>query len=144
MEKLTVETLKKLNAELKEKSRVETSNKKIKIVVHMGTCGLASGAQGIYDTVLDLIKENKLTDIALTSGEELNSMDNPSDLVLTTSGCAGMCCNEPMMTVKLADHPSVTYQKLTLKKTQKIFKEHIMGGNVLHKYAVGMGPEAIY
>lgn len=144
MVKLTVDKLKELNADLKSKLRIENTGKKVKITVHMGTCGLASGAQEIYDTVLNLIKENKLVDIALTTGEELNSTDNKSDFMLTTSGCAGMCCNEPMMTVKMADHPSVIYQKLNVKKIEKIFKEHIMEGKVIDKYALGMGPEAIF
>lgn len=144
MEKLTVDALKELHKKLKEKSRMENVGKKFKITVHMGTCGLASGAQPIYDTILALIKEHNLTDIALTSGKELNSNDNPSDIVLTTSGCAGMCCNEPMMTIKQADHPPVIYHKLSVKKTEKIFKEHILDGKVLAKYALGMGPEAIY
>ncbi len=144
MEKLTVDSLKKLQNELKTKARIENSGKKVKIIVHMGTCGLASGAQEIYDTVLNLIKENKLVDIALTTGGELNSTENKTDMVLTTSGCAGMCCNEPMMSIKVADHPSVMYHKLSVKKTEKIFKEHIMGGEVISKYALGMGPEAIF
>lgn len=144
MEKLTVDTLKELHGKLKQKSRMENVGKKFKITVHMGTCGLASGAQQIFDKVLQMVKENNLVDIALTTGEELNSNDNQSDLVLTTSGCAGMCCNEPMMTIKQAGHPPVMYHKLTAKKTEKIFKEHILEGNVLAKYALGMGPEAIY
>ena len=144
MEKLTVETLKELNKKLRANNRIENAGKQIKITVHMGTCGLASGAQKIFDTVLALIKENNLTDITLTTGQELNEADNPSDLVLTTSGCAGMCCNEPMMTVKLANRPAVIYQKLNEKKTAKIFEQHIKGGVVIEKYALGMGPEAIY
>jgi NADP-reducing hydrogenase subunit HndB len=144
VEKLTVETLKDLNKKLKEQSRIENVGKKLKIVVHMGTCGLASGAQEIYNTVLRLTKENNLTNIAVTTGEELNTNDNDSDMVLTTSGCAGMCCNEPMMTIKVADHPSVIYYKLTAKKTEKIFASHVIEGKVLAKFAMGMGPEALY
>ena len=144
MEKLTVEALRQLSRELKSKNRVENAGKRIKITVHMGTCGLASGAQKVFDSILALIKENNLTDIALTTGEELNDTSNPSDMILTTSGCAGMCCNEPMMTVKLAGHPAVIYQKLNEKKTVKIFTEHVLGGKVIEKYVLGMGPEAIY
>ncbi len=144
MEKLTVETLRELNKKLKAGSRVESAGKKMKITVHMGTCGLASGAQKIFDQIVALIKENNLTDIAITTGEELNNPDNPSDLILTTSGCVGMCCNEPLMSVKLANRPSVLYQKLTEKKVAKIFEQHIKGGEVVHKYALGAGPEAVY
>jgi NADP-reducing hydrogenase subunit HndB len=144
VEKLTVETLRELNKKLKAGSRVESAGKKIKITVHMGTCGLASGAQKVYDQIVALIKENNMVNIAITTGEELNSPDNPSDMILTTSGCAGMCCNEPMMSVKLANRPSVLYQKLNEKKVAKIFEEHIKGGNVVHSYALGAGPEAVY
>jgi (2Fe-2S) ferredoxin len=49
-----------------------------------------------------------------------------------------------MMTIKVADHPSVIYYKLTAKKTEKIFASHVIEGKVLAKFAMGMGPEALY
>ena len=48
------------------------------------------------------------------------------------------------MSVKLANRPSIMYQKLNEKKVAKIFEEHVKGGNVVSKYALGAGPEAVY
>ena len=143
-DKLTIDSLKKLRDDLRSRTRIEDLGKKIKITVHMGTCGLASGAQEIYDAVLAQIKEKNLTDIAVTTGEELEADRDDSDMILTTSGCAGMCCNEPMMTIKIANHPAVMYQKLTPAKVAKIVEEHVIGGNVVKAYALAMGPEAAY
>jgi NADP-reducing hydrogenase subunit HndB len=144
MEKLNLQTLKQMRERLVAKSRFEDTGKKVRITVHMGTCGVASGAQKIYDKIVEQIKDKKLVDIALTTGVELEDPGNPSEMILTTSGCAGMCCNEPMMSVKVAGRPSVMYQKLTEDKAVKIVEEHVVGGNVVTKYALAMGPEAIY
>ena len=52
-----------------------------KITVHMGTCGIASGAEQVM--------------LALT--EEF-AKNNIEDVILTSSGCAGLCSKEPMAT----------------------------------------------
>lgn len=142
--KLTVEGLAKLREQLLAKLRMEDVNKKFKIIVHMGTCGLASGAQDIYNKIVELMTQHKVADVNLITSGGLSDPENKSDYILTTSGCAGMCCNEPMITVKLADRPDVKYINITPQKMEKIFEEHILGGNVVKKYALAMGPEAIY
>jgi NADP-reducing hydrogenase subunit HndB len=62
----------------------------------MGTCGIAAGAREIMDALLDEMKKKKATDV-----------------VVTTSGCAGLCNREPMATVELKDQPPVKYFDLT-------------------------------
>ena len=53
-----------------------------KITVHMGTCGIAAGARDIMIMLLGLLRQQDVKDV-----------------ILTTSGCAGLCSREPMMTV---------------------------------------------
>lgn len=125
MPKLTIEDL----AKIKEKA-ARTSQLRVggpfqkKITVHMGTCGIASGARKIMDAI---IKEIENRDIA--------------DLLLTSSGCAGLCSREPMITIELADHAPVKYIKLTSEKIKKIFEKHVIGGNPVKEYVLAIGSE---
>ncbi|MFW6159554.1 MAG: (2Fe-2S) ferredoxin domain-containing protein [Acidobacteriota bacterium] len=125
MPKLTLEDLEKI----REKTRKQTGLReggeyKAKITVHMGTCGIAAGARSIMNTFMKELEEKDITDI-----------------LLTTSGCAGLCSREPMATVELKGKPPVKYVDLDEKKVKEIFEKHITGGNVVKDYALGIGSE---
>jgi NADP-reducing hydrogenase subunit HndB len=90
----------------------------------MGTCGIAAGARRIVSTFLDELEKSERKDI-----------------MVTTSGCAGLCSKEPMATVELMDKPPVKYIELTPEKTRKIFTEHVLGGSAVAAFALGVGSE---
>jgi len=124
MARLTLEDLRKKREEARKGIYLREGKYKSKIIVHMGTCGIAAGAREIVSAFLDEI-ENLRT----------------HDVMLTTSGCAGLCSMEPMATVELLNAPSVKYVKLTPEKVKKIFSEHILGGKIVTDYAIGIGSE---
>ncbi len=66
------------------------------------------------------------------------------DVIVTTSGCAGLCSREPMATVEIIDNPPVKYVDLNDKKIREIFKEHVLDGTVVEKYAMVIGSETTY
>ncbi|RMG03565.1 MAG: (2Fe-2S) ferredoxin domain-containing protein [Nitrospirae bacterium] len=127
MPKLTVEDLKKIKEEYKAKTALREGKHRVKVTVHMGTCGLAAGARKIMDVILDEISNRDLADV-----------------VVTTSGCAGLCSREPMITVQVLDSPPVKYCDLNEEKTRKIVEEHIVGGNPVEKLALVQGCETSY
>jgi len=124
MAQLTLDELRKKRAEAQKEIYLREGKYKGKIIVHMGTCGIAAGAREIVTAFL---------------GEIENITEK--DVMLTTSGCAGLCSMEPMATVEILNSPSVKYGNLTTKKVKKIFKEHILGGNIVKDYAIGIGSE---
>jgi NADH:ubiquinone oxidoreductase subunit F (NADH-binding)/Pyruvate/2-oxoacid:ferredoxin oxidoreductase delta subunit len=95
-----------------------------RITVHMGTCGIAAGAREV-----------------LSSFKEELGKDDIRDVRLSTSGCAGMCSKEPMVTVESAGGPIVLYGDITPDKAVRILKDHVQGGNPVREYALGVGPE---
>ncbi len=99
---------------------------RVKITVHMGTCGIAAGARKIMSTLLALVEERDLKDV-----------------ILTTSGCAGLCSREPMMTVELKGEAPIKYVDLDQEKTNKIFSEHVLSGAVVEEYALVIGSERV-
>jgi NADP-reducing hydrogenase subunit HndB len=124
MPKLTIEALKKEREQAKGKMHLRDGEFRGKIIVHMGTCGIAAGAREIVSAFLNEKENRKITDI-----------------LITTSGCAGLCSREPMATVEMLDVPPVKYGHLTAEKTAKIFQEHILGGQIVQEYAIGVGSE---
>jgi NADP-reducing hydrogenase subunit HndB len=127
MAKLTIADLKKIKEKQQATFNLREGGYRAKVTVHMGTCGIAAGARDIMTTLIDEITQAKVEDV-----------------ITTTSGCAGLCAREPMMTVEIADKTPVKYGDLTVDKLKEIFSEHILGGNPVEKYALVMGSETTY
>lgn len=63
------------------------------------------------------------------------------DVLLSNSGCAGLCSHEPMVTVEMSGKPPVKYIDVNEKKIREIFEKHVLGGIILKDYALGIGSE---
>lgn len=125
MAKISIQDLKKIKERERAKMVLrEDGDQRVRITVHMGTCGIASGARGIMSALRDLISEKGITDV-----------------VLTNSGCAGLCAQEPMITVEVANDSPVKYVNLDDEKVARIFEEHVLGGVAVEDYALARGSE---
>lgn len=126
MAKLKIEDLDKISQRVKRTTLLREGAGRAKITVHMGTCGIAAGARKIMNTLLDELEKQNITDV-----------------ILTSSGCAGLCSKEPMATVELKDETPVKYVDLTPEKIQKILSEHVNGGKIVQEYALAKGSERV-
>lgn len=124
MSKLTIDELRKMRETAKRDIYLREGNFRGKVIVHMGTCGIAAGAREIMSTFLDETDRRKIKDIMLTS-----------------TGCAGLCSEEPIITIEMEGTPPVKYGNLTVQKAKEIFEEHVIGGKVLKDYVLGTGSE---
>jgi len=127
MARLTIEDLQKIKEKHKADFTLREGGYRAKVTVHMGTCGIAAGARGIMTALMDEISKANITDV-----------------IVTTSGCAGLCAREPLVTVEIMNQPPVKYCDLTDEKIREIFKEHIIGGTPVEKYALVVGSETTY
>jgi NADP-reducing hydrogenase subunit HndB len=124
--KLRPEDLEKIATRMQTETGLRQSSGKAKVTVHMGTCGIASGAREIMKAFL----------------AEINAA-GAEDVVFTTSGCAGLCSHEPMATIETRDGAPVKYVKLTPEKVKKIVQEHVLGGNLVSEFALAKGSERV-
>lgn len=124
MAKLKIEDLKKIKEKVQGTMTMRDGSHRVKVIIHMGTCGIASGARSILNTAMEEIEQRKLTDV-----------------ILTTTGCAGLCSNEPMATIEVKNTTPVKYIDLTEEKMKEIFEEHIIRGKPIAKYALAQGSE---
>lgn len=124
MPKLKIDDLEKITQRVRKTVHLRDGAGRAKITVHMGTCGIAAGARQIMSALM----------------EEIEKM-NIDDVILTNSGCAGLCSREPMATVELKDEAPVKYVDLTPEKIRKIFSEHVLNGKIVEEYALAKGSE---
>lgn len=106
---------------IRDRARAEmdlrSGEKDMQIIVHMGTCGIAAGAR---DVLSQLIASQAFV----------------NNVMIRQSGCAGLCDQEPMMTISDKTGTKTVYGKLDRNKVREIIREHVMGGRPLTKYFV--------
>ena len=95
----------KASVELRE------GTKEIQVTVHMGTCGIAAGARGV---IAAFMREMAAAGV--------------DDVTLRQAGCAGLCEQEPMITVRDASDTPYRYGLLDDAKVKTIVTEHLVGG----------------
>jgi NADP-reducing hydrogenase subunit HndB len=91
-----------------------------RIVVGMATCGIAAGARPVLNTFV----------------EEVNREGLFEKVMVTQTGCIGICEYEPVVEV-YTPNEKVTYVKVTSEKAKRIIEEHIKGGNIVTEYTIG-------
>ncbi len=101
-------------------------SERAKIIVHMGTCGIAAGARAVMTVLINEIEKRNLDDV-----------------LLTISSCAGLCSREPMITVELQDQPPVKYVDVTPEKAIEILEKHVLSGEIVDEYALAVGSERV-
>jgi NADP-reducing hydrogenase subunit HndB len=126
MPKLKIEDLEKISDGVKRKMSIREGAGRVKITVHMGTCGIAAGARNIMSEFLNEIEKH-----------------NSKDIIITTSGCAGLCSREPMVTIEVVNEAPVKYVDLTSEKVRRIFEEHVLKGKFVNDLAYSIGNERI-
>ena len=118
-------------AAIRDKTRamltIREGKGRAKVTVHMGTCGIAAGAREVMDALLDEMQKRSVRDV-----------------IVTTSGCVGLCSREPMATVEIKGKPPVKYVDLDSPKIRRILVEHIVGGEPVAEYALAVGSETVY
>lgn len=96
------------------------SGGKVKIIIGMGTCGIAAGAREIMTAVLEELDKRGLRDV-----------------VVETTGCIGMCQKEPLVDVIRPGEPRITYGNVGVKDVPRIIAEHVVNGKVVEDKVVG-------
>jgi len=124
MAKIKVEDLKKIKEEVQKATSLREGGKRVKATVHMGTCGIASGARKVLTALVSAIEE-----------------EGAQDVMVTTSGCIGICSREPLVTVEVLGEEPVTYAEMDENKMRQVCKRHIIGGEVQRQFALAKGLE---
>jgi NADP-reducing hydrogenase subunit HndB len=126
MAKLTIEDLKKIKEKVHAETALRAGVNRAKVTVHMGTCGIASGAKEVMDALLAEIEAEGVTDV-----------------MVTTSGCMGLCSREPLVTVEIVGQEPIKYEYVNANKMRQIFKRHVLQGEVQAPFVLARGAEIL-
>lgn len=89
-----------------------------KIVVGMGTCGIAAGAREIMNALLEEVRKRKI------------------NATVTQTGCIGMCEKEPLVDIQRPNEPRITYGNVAVDDVNRLISEHVVIGRVVEDLAV--------
>jgi NADP-reducing hydrogenase subunit HndB len=126
MAKINIEDLKKIKDKVLADTSLREGHRRVKVTVHMGTCGIASGAREVLDSLMREIEEAGVSDIAVT-----------------TSGCMGLCSREPLVTVEILDREPIKYEYMDSIKMRQVFKRHILEGEIQTPFVLAKGAEIV-
>ncbi|NLH01283.1 MAG: (2Fe-2S) ferredoxin domain-containing protein [Clostridiales bacterium] len=117
----TIAELQALRDEMKEKVGVRKDGEyRMRILVGMATCGIAAGARPVLSAFMKEIETRKL-----------------SDVVVSQTGCIGICQFEPVVEIYDSDGTKTTYVHVTPEKVPKIVAQHVVNGNPVVEYTIG-------
>lgn len=117
----SIDELKKLQ----EKARADITDRednKTTIILGMGTCGIAAGANEVAAEVRSELKKHKIK------------------AEVVSVGCIGMCHNEPLIDIQQPGLPRVTYKNVKPKMVGKIIEKHLVQGDYNKRWIYGQLP----
>ena len=101
MNKLTPDDLEKMSQGLSDKP-------KDWIKVGMSSCGIAAGAEEVFNFFVEEVKKRNL------------------QIEIKKCGCAGACYAEPLVEVRVDGMPAVTYGAVNKDVATKILEKHVI------------------
>ena len=116
---MNLEELKKIREKAQKDVELRQKQARIRIVVGMGTSGIASGARDVLRTFVDEIGRRTLTDV-----------------VVSQTGEKGLASREPLVEVSEEGKPTVVYGNMTAEKAKRVVVEHVVNGNPVTEYAI--------
>ena len=116
----SIEELNKIRQEALAKMNLRTDEERIRIVVGMATCGISAGARPVLTAFLEEVSKRKLENV-----------------LVSQTGCIGLCKLEPIVEVYEPGKEKVTYIEMTPEKARRVVAQHIVNGNVVNEYTIG-------
>lgn len=110
-----------LRDKMKKAVAMRENHSDIRVAVGMATCGIAAGARPLLNAFVEAVDKADL-------GERV---------VVTQTGCIGLCEQEPVVEVFEKGKDKVTYVKVTPDMVAEIVEKHLKNGQVVEKYTAG-------
>lgn len=110
----SLEELRKIRDQVRKDLDLRAGNHRAKVIVCMGTCGIAAGAR---DTMKAFMEALGAADI--------------QDVIVTAAGCAGFCEQEPLVEVQIQGEKPVRYGHVDAAGAKRIVSDHIVNGQTV-------------
>ena len=98
----------------------EPGENPIRVQVGMATCGIAAGARPVLNAFTEEVARRDLHGV-----------------LVTQTGCIGICQYEPVVEITCPGQEKVTYVKMTPEKVARVVSEHLVGGHPVTESTIG-------
>ena len=109
-----------IREKMKDKVVLREGSGEIRVVVGMATCGIAAGARPVLNAFVEGVSSAGLADKVMVS----------------QTGCIGVCQFEPVVEIFEAGKDKVTYIKMTPEKAAEVIEKHLKGGAPISEYTI--------
>ena len=116
----TLAELQEIKARMQSKVVLREGSSDMRVVVGMATCGIAAGARPVLNAFV----------------EAVDKADLSGRVIVSQTGCIGICQYEPVVEVFEAGKDRVTYVTMTPEKVDRIVEEHLRGGKPVVEYTI--------
>lgn len=117
----TIAELQAIRDKAREKMAVrDGAEAETRVVVGMATCGIAAGARPVLNAFTEEVARRDLHGV-----------------LVTQTGCIGICQYEPVVEITCPGQEKVTYVKMTPEKVARVVSEHLVGGHPVTEYTIG-------
>lgn len=116
----TLAELAAIKEQMKDKVVLREGGTSVRVVVGMATCGIAAGARPVLNTFVEEVAKQGLSD----------------KVMVTQTGCIGICQYEPVVEVFEPGKEKVTYIKMDAEKAKKVVEKHLLGNEVVSEYTI--------
>lgn len=115
----TLEELQAIRDRMKDKinNRGIAGENDYRVVVGMATCGIAAGARNTLKALTEEIESRHLNNV-----------------ILSQTGCIGICKYEPIVEVFAPGQEKVTYVHVDTERARQIIASHIVNGKPITEY----------
>jgi len=117
----SVEDLKAVRRQAQAQVDLRTGAKDMRITVHMGTCGIAAGGRDVLMAIIEGLGD---------AGAE--------KVTVQQAGCAGLCDQEPMISVSDKAGGVFRYGRLDKNKVRQIIDQHVFRGQPVREYLLDL------
>ena len=116
----TLAELSGIRDKMKDKVAMRAEHEGIRVVVGMATCGIAAGARPVLNAFVEEVAKQQLDHI-----------------IVTQTGCIGICQYEPVVEITEPGKDKVTYVKMTEEKAREVVEKHLKNGTPILEYTIG-------
>ncbi len=120
---MKLEELRKIRERASKELSLRKGDARVKVVVGMGTSGIAAGARDVMAAFLDEIGKRGL-----------------SDVVVSQTGERGLASSEPIVEVHVEGEQTVVYGQMSAERARRVVAEHLVNGNAVAELIIEVRP----
>ncbi len=117
----SVEDLERVKRDALSEIRLRQASGSPRVVVGMGTCGIAAGSRETMLAIIDELKKR-----------------HKMDVTVSESGCIGLCVKEPIVEVDIPGQQKAVYGNVDPNRARQIVASHVVNRQAVQDWIINV------